>query len=102
MRVRILDRFRGHSGVPFGSLLGAFWAPWGHFGPPWAALGELGGDLGAICAHLLGGLGVPWRFGLENRARAPKSYAFECFLLSFRGFGMLFEDLFRSNAGILA
>ena len=91
MQVRILDRFWGHSGVPFGSLLGAFWAPWGHFGPPWAALGELGGDLGAIWAHLSGGLGVPWRFGLENRARAPKSHTFWCFLLSFRGFGMLLK-----------
>ena len=59
MRVRILDRFWGHFWVPFGSLLGVFWAPWGHFGPHLAALGELGGDLGAIWVYLLGGFGIP-------------------------------------------
>ena len=62
--------------VAFGSPLGAFWAPWGHFGPPLAALGGLGGALGAIWVSLLGGFGIPWRFGLENRARAPKSDTF--------------------------
>ena len=59
MWVRVLDRFGGRSVVPFGSLLGVFGAPWGHFGPPLAALGKLGGDLGAIWVYLLGEFGIP-------------------------------------------
>ena len=76
MWVRILDRFWGHSGW----LLGALWEPFGHLGgtlgPLWQPWGGLGGALGAIWASLLGGFGIPWRFGLENRARAPKSDTF--------------------------
>ena len=86
--------------------LGAFWELFGHLGdtlgPLWQPWGGLGGALGAIWVSLLGGLGIPWRFGLENRARAPKSDTLLCFCVSFRGFGMPIEDLFKSNAGILA
>ena len=39
VRVPIPDRIRGHSGVPFGSLLGSFL---GTLGALWATLGSLG------------------------------------------------------------
>ncbi len=40
--------------------------------------------------------------GLEIVPGLLKVILLRCFLLSFRGFGMLFEDLFRGDVGILA
>ena len=86
--------------------MGAFWELFGHLGgtlghlgQPWESFGVTWEPFGRTFSEDLASLDA---LGLKIVPGLPPNTFFCVFLLSFRGFLMIFEDLFRSNVGILA